>query len=394
MTREEINKSINLKTKAHYILELATSYGKSKAALDAVFKVANSKSRILILCPTKPIINNWKDEEIVKWGYSKWLNNITFSCYDSIEKHAGKWDFVIADEVHHLSPRCQEALKSYNIKHFIGLSATVKRDVLYFLRTKFDGIKTISANIKTAIESDVLAEPTIYLLGLNLDNTKYNQLICKNKAKIDDKSPIIDIKDKWKVPKGYKKPYKIRCTAQQYYNDITGLIEFYKRKAMGGNQILKNLWLHTAGDRLKWLAETKMDVIKNVHRYINKERSITFCATIEQSEKLNIPCVNSKVGLSNLDKFNKKNTNNIASVAILDEGVSLVDCRICLFQMINSSTRCICQRIGRGMRHSKPIIIFVYYKNTREEEIINKEVLENYPETSIRKISSINQIEL
>ena len=59
--------------------------------------------------------------------------------------------------------------------------------------------------------------------------------------------------------------------------------------------------------------------------------------------------------------------------------------------MINSSDKLIIQRTGRLLRHPKPCIIIPYWKNTREEEIVNK-MKENYNPLLIKVIHNINEI--
>ena len=53
----------------------------------------------------------------------------------------------------------------------------------------------------------------------------------------------------------------------------------------------------------------------------------------------------------------------------------------------------IIQKIGRILRHPKPIIIIPYYKNTREEEIVTK-IIEDYNPELIKIINNINEIKL
>lgn len=52
--------------------------------------------------------------------------------------------------------------------------------------------------------------------------------------------------------------------------------------------------------------------------------------------------------------------------------------------MINSSDRLNVQRVGRILRHKSPVLVFPYFKQTREEEIM-KDILEGYnPELIIK----------
>ena len=78
---------------------------------------------------------------------------------------------------------------------------------------------------------------------------------------------------------------------------------------------------------------------------------------------------------------------------MLNEGVNLADCQIGIFVSINSSEIMVKQKNGRILRHSKPIIIIVYYKNTREEELVN-EMMSNYNQelVTVVKNSNCNEI--
>lgn len=66
--------------------------------------------------------------------------------------------------------------------------------------------------------------------------------------------------------------------------------------------------------------------------------------------------------------------------------VNLVNCKIGIYAMLNSSERMIKQRLGRLLRHPEPIIIIPYYKGTREEDIVRK-MLEDYNPDLIRVAS-------
>ena len=49
--------------------------------------------------------------------------------------------------------------------------------------------------------------------------------------------------------------------------------------------------------------------------------------------------------------------------------------------------------VKRILRHKSPIIIIPYFKNTREEELVQK-MVEEYSEDSIISVDSINDIKL
>lgn len=122
---------------------------------------------------------------------------------------------------------------------------------------------------------------------------------------------------------------------------------------------------------------------------------MTFCSSVAQAEvlgKYNITSKN-KESYDNLEKFNKGIIHHITACSILNEGVNLNNCKVCLFCSLSSSDIVIKQRFGRSLRHKSPIIIIPYFRHTREEEIAYK-MIEEYDKTSIVHINNYKQIKL
>lgn len=378
MTREELSKlALSKVDKANcLVLNLATGTGKSKIAIECTNKVCNrvyknseEATDVLILVSKKVHKNVWRDE-LDKWGIK--TDNIVIECYESLKKYENAYfDIVICDEAQHLSETRQELLKTLHINELlIVLSATLKKELCWFFKANYR-TEFIKCDIKEAIEDDVLPEPIIYLLPLKLDNS-----VCQYKY------------DKFKKT--------IIGTQLGYYNNICSLIDFYKRKYMSTKRdFMKNLWLKACTDRLKWLSEQKEDTVKAILNKLNRYRTLTFCSSIEQTEKLGKFCINSKNKKSTeyLDMFNNKEIKHITSCNILNESVNLVDCRIGIFCNLNSSDIIVKQRQGRCLRHKKPIFIVPYYEHTREAELIDK-IIENYNEDRVITIHNLNEIKL
>ncbi len=342
---------------------------KTKTAIDLVNNLYKEEElpNILILVAKQVHKQTWIDE-ITKWGGIK-ADNITIECYESFHKYKhSKFDVVIADEMQHLSPLRLEVLKTISLCKFIGLSATIKRDMKEYFLYNYNS-QIVKCNLKDAIEDDILPEPTVYVVPLELD-TK----VCNFKINKFNKTYI--------------------TTQRGYYNDLSSLVEYYRKKSMASRNIrLKNLWLSTAGKRLKWLSEQKESLILSLLDQLKNYKTLTFCSSIDQSEKLgkyNITSRN-KSSIDNLNMFNNNKIKHITACNILNEGVNLINCRIGIFCNLNSSEIIVRQRIGRLLRHKKPVIIVPYYKETREEELVEKMLLE-YNKESIKVISNINQI--
>lgn len=379
MTREEIHDLALSKVDMtkYMILELITGFGKSKLAIDLinhicdrVFKNDENPTTILILVAKTVHKQTWKDE-IKKWGGIK-SDYITIECYESLKNYKDSYfDIVVADEMQHLSEARIDVLETIHINEsFIGLSATIKRDMRdYFIYNH--KAEVIKCGLKEAVEDEVLPEPTVYLLPLTLDNS-----ICKYRIKRFGK--------------------EVTTTQKGYYDNVSSLIEWYKNKYFNSrNERIKNLWLSTAGKRLKWCAEQKEALVLSLLDKFRNYKTLTFCSSIEQSERLgkyNITSKN-KASVKNLEMFNLNKIKHITACNILNEGVNLTNCRIGIFCNLNSSEIVVKQRVGRILRHKSPIIIIPYFKDTREEELVQK-MIEEYSEDSIISVDSINDIKL
>lgn len=379
MTREEVNSlALSKIDKAKYlILELITGMGKTKVAIDLinhicdrVFRNDECPTTILILVAKTVHKQTWKDE-IEKWGGIK-SDYITIECYESLKNYENSYfDVVVADEMQHLSEARIDVLETIHINEsFIGLSATIKRDMRdYFIYNH--KAEVIKCGLKEAVEDEVLPEPTVYLLPLTLDTTNYT----------------------YKVKKFGR---DIITTQKGCYDSISSLIEWYKNKYFNSrNERIKNLWLSTAGKRLKWCAEQKEALVLSLLDKFRNYKTLTFCSSIEQSERLgkyNITSKN-KASVKNLEMFNLNKIKHITACNILNEGVNLTNCRIGIFCNLNSSEIVVKQRVGRILRHKSPIIIIPYFKDTREEELVQK-MIEEYSEDSIISVGSINDIKL
>lgn len=396
MDRELVNKSIlELSDKYSNILcELPTGFGKTKQALDILKRhIKKLNQDILIVIPRNVLIESWK-QEFKKWGMEKYLLSVTFTTYVSLPKHEGKWDMVIFDECHHLSDRCREALTNFDIKRAVLLSATVKRDMKDELSEVFDNLISYKIKMKEAIDNEVLPDPRVFLLPLTLDAKYPTESIWKNPK---GKEPVVEVPwaTRWSAIK--QKVYKVRiyCSEYHYHQDLCSQIDWCKNRYMRTrNEALKAKWLKLAGDRLKWLSDKKMNTMKVLKEHFKNERVLLFCNSIEQTEVLG-NCINSKFksSLTTLEDFNKGKINQISAVNMLNEGCNLVNCRIGIYGNLNSSEIIVKQRLGRILRHKDPIIIIPYYKNTREEELVEK-MLEDYNPKLIKTINDIKEITL
>ena len=375
--RETIRKEVLDMSNANLLLMLPTGTGKTSIALDVAFNRVPICPKILIVVPKNSIKSSWEDE-IERCGYEEDIDNITMTTYASVHKYIEQdWDFIMWDEAHHITDRVVNIIEcSSNKACNILLSATIKRDILYRLKACFPELDIYRISMQSVIDSEVLPEPRIILLPLKLDNTTISECIIRNPS-IKNKIVKLSWFGRRKAIGKKDAQYQIECTQAQYYQDLDTQVEWYKKKST--NPIMKNLWLHKAGERLKWLAYKKTPYVQELLKILKNQRVLTFCADIDQTEKLGSNAIHSKKKSSDitLKSFNEGKIKHITSVAMLDEGVNLTSCRVGIFANINSSERIVVQRIGRILRHKDPIIIIPYFINTREQEIVNN-MLEGY----------------
>lgn len=374
MNREEVITHIRESPKNNFLLILSTGFGKTYCALDILKQRVKVGLPLLIVIPRLVLIESWK-AEIKKFGLEEYLPYITFTTYQSLHKYEkSKWNCTIYDECHHLSERCKKLINNIYSYHNVFLSATVKKDLKDWIIQNYLP-DVIEVNLRNAINNEVLPDPKVYLMPLQLCDTFFTETIIKE-SKTKKKWAACFYKDRWKYLKDYN--VKIKCTQKQYYKEISNDIEYWKKRALS-NSIFKNKWLKLCSDRLKWLSDKKTDIVLNLLKYLKNYRTLTFCNSIEQTELLGKYCINSKNKLSGdyLNMFNNKKIKHITSVNMLNEGCNLTDCKIGIFVSINSSEILIKQKNGRLLRHKEPIIIIPYYIDTREEELV-KQMLENY----------------
>lgn len=394
MNRDNVLQEILNLGGVNTLLELPTGIGKSRMAIEKVKSLRNKKEQhLLIVVPRNVHKANWADE-IKKW-WPKCDLKISYTTYVSFPKYKGHWDFVIFDECHHLSERCREALCDFEISHSILLSATVNKSLKDELREVFDNLVPYKKDLRDVIEDEILPDPRVYLWPLDLRTDLPTESIWKNpKAK----GRLIECSwtNRWNFIKQKAYPVRIYCTERQYYSDLCGQIEYWKKKSYSTrSQIARNKWLRLCSERLKWLSDKKVKYLHQLLPSLIKHRTLTFCNSIEQTELLGEYCINSKntESVQYLEDFNSGKIDHITACNMLNEGMNLFNCQIGIYANLNSSESIIKQRMGRLLRHTNPVIIVPYFKGTREEELVQT-MLEDYNPKLVTTISNIKEIKI
>lgn len=359
------------------VFELPTGYGKSKEALKNIIKGTNGT---LIVIPTIIMIDNWK-REIEKWEdeLGLYCENFEFSTYKGLDKMSGHvFDTVILDECHHVTDNNIPYIEQIICDKRILLSATLQRDKRKMISELTKGNKTIFVKkyINDATNEGKLPVPEIIKIPMTLDNTKRNvTYVFNEKGTSTMKFNSFEDKGRFKFMKNKNIRIEVACTQKEYYDQISDSIEFFKNEYMEDDTRpawKKNVWLHKSMLRLKWLASQKNNIISEIMDKFSHKRMVLFLNSIEDTELYGNE-INSKNKRSKevLSDFNDGKINYVSTVEMLNEGVNLVNCQIGVWQRINSSETITIQKIGRILRHKEPILIFPYFTNTREEEIVD-----------------------
>lgn len=395
MKREEHEEKITelYKTTKNLALQLPTSFGKTKITISLLKTVKPAK--VLVVVPKLVLMDTWRDE-FKKWKYND--ENVIFSTYVSLFKHAGNWDIVIFDEAHHFSERCAEAYRSFNVKSTICLSATLKFEQIGRFKSILPDLLVYKVTVKEAINEKILPDPTVYFLKLHLSTFNDNRIdILFQDPKGTNQTIICKYEERYRMRSKYPRArIIIKATQCEAVSLINNDIEYWKRQAETIQKPwMRNKYLKLCGDRLKMLSEFKENLIKYILKTYRNQRILTFCSDIDQTMRLGANCINSKNKESDaiLDAFNNGKIKHITACNMLNEGVNLINCRIGIYAVLNSSEIMVKQKLGRILRHEKPIIIIPYYENTREEEICKKMAIDYNPELC-HTITNINEIVL
>lgn len=366
-TRTEIqNEAISVaKENPFVIYEIATGVGKSLIAINIIEFYGGNWDIVIAETTHK---DNWI-AEFNKHGRSKLLKNVNFYCYQSLKKNIANKNYIF-DEVHHLCSDLRlRYLSTIKLNKFIGLSATLTTSQKDKIRNVIGDFKLYKFGLNKAISSEILPEPVVYFVGVELDM-------------------------KLRIHKfNFNKDKYIMCNQKEYYDRLTQRIDWLKDKYfLTNNQFDKVKWLKAAMDRKKFLMNCKTPHAKELLYKISHKRLICFTGSIEQSEELSNGCsIHSKMGKKNVAKliemFNNEEIDQIFATGMLKEGINLNNIEVGLIIQLDNVERYFSQIHGRTLRSQYPEQYVMYVKNT-QDEVYCKTALENF---NMEYVKFINQ---
>jgi superfamily II DNA or RNA helicase len=397
MTREEILQEVLQIPNKNKLLMLSTGVGKTLMAIKLIEQI-QPKGKILIVIPRLVLIQNWKDE-FIKWGYEKYLPQVEFVTYVSLPKKASKYyEIKVLDEAHHLSERCLQAIPYIKSEYNILLSATIKRTLIPTLQRLFFNLYIYRISLQEAIKNEILPEPRIILIPLQLETTQSNE-IYQLKPKAKEQKDITYLqwsKGKFKYLTGnFSYGVRVHCTQKQKNTEFDSFIaNCTKRINSGAVTGMKRIMIEQARKqtglkRLQWLAEIKSDFVKQLLKQLKNYRTLTFCYNIKQADYLSKNSIHSKNHKAKeiLESFNNNKIKHITAIDCLTEGINLAECKILLFAKLDASLIKQAQKQGRGLRYKKPVFILPYYVDTKEEQIV-QQMIEGYDSSLIVKATN------
>jgi superfamily II DNA or RNA helicase len=390
MTRDEIqSEALSNIHKPNVILKWATGVGKSLGFIRMQMSLQPKSTYIVVA--ERAHIKNWTDE-YKKHGQEHLLENTKIFCYASLSKYINtEVDLICLDEGHHVVTDLRlEALQQIRRKNLILLSATITKKDINILTESVGKFVITSLDLKEAIESDILPEPTIYVTPLKLDNALKIHTIEFMRGKKEKRVHIrCDYKEMWTYKKNKAKypnlHLTIVATAAEKYAYIDKQEEYYKKLFYRTSETFaKNKWLFSGIERKRFLAECKTNIVKDFLLTIQKRRFVCFCGSIAQarilSENKNLVCSEVKNNQQIIDAFNDKAISNLFTVDMLKEGSNLSNIEIGVMVQLDGNEGSFIQKSGRIMRAENPVIFLFYFKNTKDEEYLENVLKEVNPE--------------
>ena len=398
-----------LKDRQRVILKWATGCGKSKMAIDLINHATKGRlqkselnyicERVLFVVAERAHIQNWEDE-FNKWKLDRANISTDICCYASLKKYKDfSYDIVVFDEGHHVFSEKRlaalEGLKEnlHPNAYIYLLSATLPSSKQQLIEDIFGKFTVSTVTLKDAIKNEILPDPRIYVIGMELDNNKADQELRVNKA--DNKSPVVSWEKRGKYL--FKNlPCIIKCTEKQKYIYYTDTMEYWKRRyELSHNQFQHNLWVNTGSVRKRYLGELKTSVVYKLIQKIKGKRYVCFCASVNQAEMLSSHNTisskkSSKYNQHVIDSFNEKKISNIYAVGMITEGMNLNGIEIGVIAQLDGKERLFVQKAGRVLRADDPIAFIFYFKDT-QDEVYLKNALDNIDEKYVQHIN-INQL--
>jgi superfamily II DNA or RNA helicase len=405
MTRFEYAESLVEKSYEHFLLDLVPRFGKSICAIELVKKW--NPERILILSGATSTNNQWL-ENIEKYN-PHLLDRIDVKCYQYVHKVEDVYDCILLDEMDTLTQGRFEHIRELSPKHWIGMSGTLEPDDIEYFRILTKGkFYHAKVDFNQAVEWGILPEPKIYVVNLEMDNTK-RYLVYHNSSDKKKKNVVVPYPERWNYLKDKTKNVLIQCTEVEYYEMICQNFERWKSyedefnlpyeersetikflQTKGFNQsTCRDKKMRVGNDRKKFFADIKNRWFKKLFSQLPKDsRVLVFCNDTKQADFLNeeFSVHSNKPGsLELVEEFNKKEIPYLFSVGQLSRGVDFLNVDYLVIIQSSMKQGGQVQKFARSGLSIAPKTILMSYPGTQDEKYVNEFLKQFKQEWIIKK---------
>lgn len=291
------------------ILYLTMRFGKIKTSINILNTMKNPK--VLIAYPDVEIKKSWL-KDFKEFKYSN--PNVTFTTFRSLSKCTKeKYDVLIIDEIHLLSPAQIVASRGVKRKETLGLTGTMTKWTERDVAKELDLHVVARYPLAKAIEEGIVADYEITVIKTPLDNSKkiYKEGTQTEKKRFDALSWVLN---------------KI---------DIEG----------GNPKMLRLMRMRVIQNSIAKLALTK-----HLLKKWRNERVLVFCGLQKIANELECPVFHSKKGSrEEFQAFARGNGNHYAVVKIGNTGVTYNNLNRVIINYFDSNGENLAQKINRAM---------------------------------------------
>lgn len=304
-----------LNSKRFSIMYLAPRFGKIYCTIN-ILEQLNPHCTILIVYPDNKIRHSW-EEDFKKRGYDDC--DVVYTTYLSLHKWIEKFDIIILDECHTISPAqievCKNLFETNKAKlQVIALTGTLSRETKNTLWNELKLPILATYSIEQAIEEGVIADYEISVIKVPLDNRIIQLFGTKRKTekqRWDNLVWIVKKKDEEEEPTFFLKLMMIK--------------------------VLQN-------------SIAKLNKTKELIQKYKDERVLIFCGLTKIADSLGIPSYHSKSTEKKLfEDFASGIGNHLAVVKIGNTGVLYKPLDKVIINYTDSNSENLSQKILRCM---------------------------------------------
>lgn len=414
----------------YVIVNWGTGVGKSRVGIGAVEEMFRRGAyRILLLVDQTFHKDNWLKEFMDCKGEEhgrRLYESLTVECYASLPKYVGtEWDLIVADEAHHLRGDNRiQLLSSMKAERILCLSATVScngdgEGLLMMLNTNFGIFRSFDFGVQAAIDTGILAEPTIHIHVLPLAEMSAHHVIEDGWGKEDRKIVLKCGYDNYKNYLNAKRYPAARllidCTVAQAYEYYSRQFEVAEARYKKLNEEAKkpgsdvnpntlkwamNRYVQYGGLRKKLLGEAKTVFSRALIEKKKGHKFLCFCADVEQAIELggeNVIFADRKDRLGDIclrhgiesprfktnkevvEAFNNGEIRSLFAINMIQEGQNLAGIETGITIQLAGKDRQFIQKFGRTLRSEKPEQHIVVVDSSKDVDYLKDSLAEINP---------------